>query len=552
MDQRDSLQEPVGTDRPHLDPIHDSTPEPALDRIVSLAADLFGAPIAAIVSTASGSIRCETLLGLENAESLGKSAICTAIVSRGEALILDDARECGRFQNDPLVISSPAIRFCAGVPLNTTDGSPAGALILADTQVRQTLSAAEIERLKSFATLAADVLALRETSRAACHPPAQNSAFLASMSHDLRTPMNGVLGMAELLLTADDLSDQHRRRIEIIRRSGATLLETLDHLIELSKAHSEMPALKSSPLDLRELLLEALGQLQSEKLGKSIKFDLVDTLDNHHRGSGDGAFLRRLFAAFCRSVADVASEPLLRVTASAQPLPSERVQVRLTFELTAGDAEALESHFASLGSSEHLARDSLAHVRNLMICQSMAKSIGGSIALDHRTDEMSAFRMDFSLDTDSSPDPISSAHKHPQKTCPASEPSGEASAIRDVLVAEDDPDMALLIEDLLDEAGYRATLAPDGASALEFIDQRSFDVVLMDGRLPDMTGFEATAAIRNLPDDRAKIPIIALTGEALVGDRERYLSAGMDDYIAKPISYATLIDTIERCQREQR
>ncbi|MGI9417842.1 MAG: response regulator [Geminicoccaceae bacterium] len=552
MDQRDSLQERVGSETPKLDSIHDSVPEPALDRIVSLASNLFGTPIAAILSTVDGSVRCEALHGLENAEILGKSAICIAIVSRGDPLIMDDTRENRQFQNDPLVISSPGIRFCAGVPLSIVDGRPTGALILADTQPRQTLSAPEIERLKGFAALSADVLSLCETSRAPDQPPAQSPAFLASMSHDLRTPMNGVLGMAELLLTADDLSDRHRRRIEIIRRSGTTLLETLDHLIELSKIHSEVPALKSSPLDLRELLLKASSQLQSENLGKSIKFDLVDTLDDHHRVSGDGTFLRQLFSAFFRSGADVANEPLLRVTASAQPLSSEQVQVCLAIELTASDAEALGNQFASLGRDEHLAPDSLAHVRNLMICRSMAESMGGSMALDHRTNEMSVFRIDFSLDADSSPDPMSSAREHPRTTCPASGPSGGANAIRDVLVAEDDPDMALLIEDLLDEAGYRATLAPDGASALEFIDQRSFDVVLMDGRLPDMTGFEATAAIRNLPDDRAKIPIIALTGEALIGDRERYLSAGMDDYIAKPVSYATLVDTIERCHCEQR
>lgn len=108
--------------------------------------------------------------------------------------------------------------------------------------------------------------------------------------------------------------------------------------------------------------------------------------------------------------------------------------------------------------------------------------------------------------------------------------------------------MAMIIEELLDEAGYHPTIAHNGATVLRILDEQPVDLVLMDGRMPDMSGFETTECIRNLPDDRAKVPIIALTAEALVGDRERYLSAGMDDYVTKPVNYESLIAAIERCR----
>ncbi len=216
-------------------------------------------------------------------------------------------------------------------------------------------------------------------------PPAESaiSAERATLNHDIRTAMNGILGMAELLLMADDIDERHRRRIEVIQRSGRTLLALLDRAPDPAKT-----------------------QAAAEKT-------------------------------------------------EARPPPSD-----------------------------------------------------ASPALEH---------------------------------------SEETSTVWDILVAEDDPDMALLIEDLIEEAGHRPTVASDGGSALRMLDERPFDLVLMDGRMPDMTGFETAERIRRLPDERARIPIVALTGEALDGDRERFLAAGMDDYIAKPIDYDILVTTIDRC-----
>ena len=230
---------------------------------------------------------------------------------------------------------------------------------------------------------------------------------IAALSHDVRTPMSGILGMAELLLAGNDLEEHHRRRVETIRRSGTTLLSMLDSLFDLARADAK--------------------ELQSDK-----------------------------------NLASTAERP----SASDQ-----------------------DQHV------EHPAPEECAIVRS----------------------------------------------KIAQETKP--EP------VWDILVVEDNADMAMLVEDFIEEAGHRSMVARDGASALKLLDEQHFDVVLMDGHMPDMNGFEATKRIRDLPDQRAELPIVALTGEALVGDRERYLSAGMDDYVAKPVDYERLIAAINRCCR---
>lgn len=233
----------------------------------------------------------------------------------------------------------------------------------------------------------------RETEESQALSGEARLAAIAAMSHDVRTPMNGILGMAELLLAGDDLEERHKRRVETIRRSGTTLLSMLDSLFDL--ARSDTDGLQSDPTP-------------------------------HAK--------------------DSASE------ACAKPQPTTDQ--------------------------------------------------------DHKADQ-----------------------------------------IWDILVVEDNADMALLVEDFIEEAGHRSTVARDGASALKLLDEQHFDIVLMDGHMPDMSGFEATKRIRDLPDQRAAISIVALTGEALVGDRERYLSAGMDDYLAKPVSYEMLIAAIDRCRK---
>lgn len=229
----------------------------------------------------------------------------------------------------------------------------------------------------------------RETEESQALSGEARLAAIAAMSHDVRTPMNGILGMAELLLAGDDLEERHKRRVETIRRSGTTLLAMLESLFDLARS----------------------------------------------------------------------------------------------------DTDGLQSDQAP-----------------------------------HAKDSAS-------------------------EACAKPRPTADQEPIWDILVVEDNADMALLVEDFIEEAGHRSTVARDGASALKLLDEQHFDIVLMDGHMPDMSGFEATKRIRDLPDQRAAISIVALTGEALVGDRERYLSAGMDDYLAKPVSYEMLIAAIDRCRK---
>ncbi|MEM9627047.1 MAG: response regulator [Pseudomonadota bacterium] len=407
MDQRNERQDCARTAALERYQILDSEPEPVFDHLTRLAASLYDAPMAAITFTAGGRVWSKSTFGFEAAEHIDISTFSTHVAEHGETLIIENVATDQRFASDPGTASAQSLRFYAGAPLRTPNGQPIGTFCIADTRPRPGFTAADADRLQDLAALVIEQLEFRSKHLESSHSKSKSAVCLTTMSHDLRTPMNGVLGMAELLLIDDDLSDRHRHRVEIIKRSGESLLSMLDHMIERSK---------------------------------------LDAGSDH----------------------------------------------------AAGDSPDVAADLAPDAQSEQAAGEDVT-------------GLSGNANHDI-----------------------------------------EQRVIRDVLVAEDNPDMALLIEDLLEEAGYNATTAPNGASVLKILDEKHIDIVLMDGRMPDMSGFETTDLIRQLPDDRAKVPIIALTGEALVGDRERYLSAGMDDYVAKPVTYETLIKAIERCGGGQR
>ncbi len=390
-----------------------------------------------------------------------------------------------------------------------------------------------------------DQLELRRERRDSKHIPEKSSAIFAAMSHELRTPMNGVIGMAELLLIADDLDDRHRRRVEIIKRSGETLLSMLDHIIELSRIETEEGDQGTSPFNLLEIARDVHRQFQSKGSVKTIELDLIES---SLEIVGDAARFKKLFSYFLNSAAKASANEQIHIVMTAKPGGERTIQIRFEAKNTNIAAESIERILAACGRDDHILPDNFSEAGlGLLVCKRLGQAMGGDVGVDQIAGEDPIFWLEISLSEQTEGIVPEEATIAPVAT----KVPKDAETAWDVLVAEDNPDMALLIEDFLEEAGYHATVAPDGASVLRILGEQHFDVVLMDGRMPDMSGFETTELIRKLPDERAKIPIIALTAEALVGDRERYLSAGMDEYVAKPVDYETLIDTIERCCNEQ-
>lgn len=525
----------------------DSEPETAFERVTKLASEFFDAPVSSISFPIDDRLWFKSIVGLNLSETPRAAGICSHVIESDTPLVLRDAEMDGRFHDHPMVKGDPHVRFYAGAPLITPSGHRVGSLCVADIKPRPGFSDAEAGRLRDLASLVVDELELRMERKNAQRANEAKSAFLAAMSHEIRTPMNGVLGMADLLLMADDLNPRHRRRVEIIQRSGETLLTLLDQILDLSKIEAEKLELTTSPFDLRELVNDIHALFEPKATSKNLWFDLKDRLGDNHLVVGDPLRIRQILSNFFGNAIKFTEQGGITLTVAVDRGTSNTAKTRFEIKDTGVGIEpaAIERVFSPFEQGDQLTWSKFGGTGlGLAICKKLALMMKGDVGVDSVPGKGATFWLEIELElqktcrpaeTDDRPSPRPKTPAIPEISC------------RDILVAEDDPDMATLMEDMLEDAGHQVTIACDGASVLKLLEERDFDLILMDGRMPDMSGFETTAEIRRLQNGRANIPIIALTAEAMAGDRERFLSAGMDDYVSKPVDYKQLAQAINRC-----
>ncbi|MGH1480192.1 MAG: ATP-binding protein [Geminicoccales bacterium] len=550
MSRDDDLEEAERVQALNYYKVLDSEPEPAFERVTKLASEFFDVPVSSISFPIDDRLWFKSIVGLDVNECPRAAGICSHVIESDTPLVLRNAGDDERFHDHPMVAGEPHVRFYAGAPLITPNGQRIGSLCVADIKPRPGFTDAEADRLQELALLIVDELELRLARKNAQRANEAKSAFLAAMSHEIRTPMNGVLGMAELLLTADDINPKHRRRIEIIQRSGETLLTLLDQILDLSKIEADKLEVNTSPFNLRDLIHDIHGLFEPKAQGKNLWLDIRDRLGADHLVIGDPLRIRQILSNFLGNAIKFTEEGGISLTVTLDRRSDKQAIARFEIKDTGIGIEpgAIQRVFSPFEQGDRTTWSKFGGTGlGLAICKKLALLMGGDVGVESEQGKGTTFWLQIDLERQevdqSSAGPVNQrAH---QQTSQAS-----MTPCCDILVAEDEPDMAFLIEDMLEEAGHRVTIASNGASVLKLLEEKTFDMIFMDGRMPDMSGFETTAKIRKLPNDRAKTPVIALTAEAMTGDRERFLSAGMDDYISKPVDYEELIKTIARCSQQ--
>ncbi len=362
------------------------------------------------------------------------------------------------------------------------------------------------------------------------------SEFLANMSHEIRTPMNGVLGMTELALMEDN-PIRVREYLQVVKQSGKTLLDIINDILDLSKIESGKVALENKPFGIRTVLESTLRPLAALAHGKELTFrHHVDPNVPEHL-VGDQGRLRQVLTNLIGNAVKFTHEGgvLLVVDVDSKPSPNS---VRLLFKvkdngigIAKDKLEEVFDAFSQAGLSSHVKYGGTG--LGLSISKSLVEMMGGEIWVDSEVGQGSIFFFTATVG-------LAKALSQPEpSTGPGVLPS--AGTLR-ILVAEDDSVNQLLAIRLLEQRGHQVTLAENGVDAIEKLKAGNFDLVLMDARMPEMNGEEAVAAIRSgmAGQDKAQIPVVALTANALKGDRERYLAAGMDDYLSKPIEIEAL------------
>ena len=350
--------------------------------------------------------------------------------------------------------------------------------------------------------------------------------FLANISHEMRTPMNGILGIADLLAKTE-LGEEQQNYLQLIKASGQNLLVIINDILDAAKIKSGKLHLEKIPFNIIDGVTSAYNALIYKAEEKNLEYTLEPFFIEHPYIEGDPYRLNQVLLNLLNNALKFTSEGEVALGVTVL----DETDTSLSLEFMVKDSgigiaqENLEIIFEGFtqvhsGSDRKFGGTGL----GLSICKTLVQQMGGDIWAESIMDQGSTFRFVLTF-------------------AKAEKPLEEPVEVLDykslgqvrVLLAEDNEVNLFLTQSLMENWGFTVDTAVNGQEAADLASQKTYDVVLMDIQMPELNGIDATRLIRNLADPRkAQVPIIALTANAFPEDYKHYLSNGMNDYLSKP------------------
>ena len=521
-----------------LDALHilDTESEEIFDRIVQVAALCLDVPMAIISLVDDDRQWFKARQGLALEETSRDISFCGHTILGEGSMVVPDASRDPRFHDNPLVVGEPNIAFYAGYPLELDDVS-IGTLCVLGSKPRA-FGQKDIELLEALGWMVERELEQRKSRLTKDRQSGIKTNFIAQLGHELRTPTNALLGSLGLAKRAASEGRDTGHFIDLAEGAARQVEGLLEDVVDLSQAESDdfEPYITKFDLDALIKRFAQQGRLNSE--AQHLDFFLVCDLPLPNAVLGDEKRVGKVISSLISNAILYTDSGHIELSVACTPTVDTGkmlLQVEVSDTGSSVGEETLVMLFEPFHRGESARRVAPDGVGlGLAVSRSIAECLGGTLDIISNEPGAVAFRFELELELE---------QPGAERFVDTSSQAQNSGPVR-LLIVEDSPTNRAVIEAMLKELHCEVWIAPDGEQAVELATTQQFDIVLMDIGLPGIDGYECVRQLRELPV-QVGARVIAVTAQAVKGDRDQMLASGFNEYLPKPFSRLELISAIE-------